>query len=275
LAWAANIFELLLLGTGVVLLVRQSLRERGQPPEHVAPWRVHWTDFVLWLCLIAFVVIAGEILMLSIYPMDPKGDLTPTDKLVLGGAQQVFILLAQLGILWSKNSFSPAPLNREKLTLPRIIAQGARAFVTAIPLIVIASLAWGFVLDGVQQLFPHLRAAPQSVVQIIADKPDLGIISLTILFAVALAPVNEELLFRAGLYRFLKGKFPRRVALGAASFVFAAAHYNLYSFVPLFVVGWLLARTYERSGHIGVSMVFHALFNLNTIVMFVIFPGQL
>jgi hypothetical protein len=90
-----------------------------------------------------------------------------------------------------------------------------------------------------------------------------------------LAPVNEELFFRAGLYRFFKGRLKPRHALVATNLLFAAAHANLQEFLPLFVIGLLLTRAYERSGNIAVPMVFHALFNLNNIALVILFPEML
>ena len=55
----------------------------------------------------------------------------------------------------------------------------------------------------------------------------------------------------------------------------AAAHANLQEFLPLFVIGLLLTRAYERSGNIAVPMVFHALFNLNNIALVILFPELL
>ena len=47
-------------------------------------------------------------------------------------------------------------------------------------------------------------------------------------------------------------------------------HANLMSFVPLVIVGILLARIYEKSGNLMVSIWFHAFFNAFSLLMLLI-----
>ncbi len=274
LTWAADLSQLLLLVGGTVLLAKQIVRERGQPPENLVPWRVRWPDFGLWMCTIMIALSASSMLLTTVYPLDPGQKLSNFDSLVFGGVGQIAAIAVLLAFLWSRSVLSPAPVNRESWPLTRILGQGALAYLTAFPLICIASQGWQLVIDYAQNLYPQVNLPEQTVVKLIENHPDAGEVCLTLLFAVGLAPLAEELLFRAGIYRFLKGKFSTRAALGITSLCFAAAHANWLQSVPLFVVGWLLARSYERSGHIGVPMVFHALFNLSNIVMMLLSPGQ-
>ena len=47
-------------------------------------------------------------------------------------------------------------------------------------------------------------------------------------------------------------------------------HANLMSFVPLVIVGVLLARAYEKSGNLLVPIWFHAFFNAFSLLMLLI-----
>jgi len=93
------------------------------------------------------------------------------------------------------------------------------------------------------------------------------------LLAIVVAPFTEEMIFRAGLFRFFRGRMPHWLAVVASSVLFGACHLiqspieNLPEFLPLVVLGCILSVAYERTGRIGTTIVAHALFNLNTIVI--------
>jgi membrane protease YdiL (CAAX protease family) len=108
-----------------------------------------------------------------------------------------------------------------------------------------------------------------------AKSPWLLIVMITL--AVVIAPLNEELVFRAGLFRFLRTRIPRWLALLLPALTFAVLHVNwhtlqgLASLAPLVMLAIVFSLAYERTGRIGTSIVAHACFNLNTIL--VIFSG--
>jgi hypothetical protein len=88
-----------------------------------------------------------------------------------------------------------------------------------------------------------------------------------IALALVVAPVSEELVFRAGLFRFLRSRAPRWVAFAVSAGLFALLHGNWVSSLPLFVLGLLFAAAYERTGRVAVPMLAHAFFNLNTLLL--------
>jgi hypothetical protein len=98
-----------------------------------------------------------------------------------------------------------------------------------------------------------------------------------IVLALVTAPISEELVFRAGLFRYFRTRMPRSIALIAPALMFAVLHVNwetlegLASVGPLVMLATIFSLAYERTGRIGTSMVAHALFNLNTIML--IFTG--
>ena len=58
-----------------------------------------------------------------------------------------------------------------------------------------------------------------------------------------------------------------KTAIRSCGCLFGAAHANWASFVPLAVLGVVLALAYEATGDIRVPIVAHGLFNLNTILI--------
>jgi membrane protease YdiL (CAAX protease family) len=88
-----------------------------------------------------------------------------------------------------------------------------------------------------------------------------------LLVACVLAPVYEELLFRAGLYRFCRQRLGRGWALLISGVCFGALHGNWAGFLPLALLGMGLAVAYEATGSIRVAIIAHGLFNLNTVLI--------
>ena len=92
-------------------------------------------------------------------------------------------------------------------------------------------------------------------------------IAVLVLIAVVLAPIIEELIFRGCLYRFLKSQTAILPAQIISGILFSLMHANIFSFLPLALIGVLLARVYEKTGSILVSIWFHAFFNGHTLLM--------
>jgi membrane protease YdiL (CAAX protease family) len=265
----ADYYQICLIVAGVFVLARQTRRARGEPSPPIEPWKARWLDFLLWLWVILISIYLGEGLLGLIYA--PARHQPPDDlSVVLSGVVfQGCWLAAQLGMVLTRRSWSPAPVNREPMGLGRAFVQGGLAFLAAYPIIIAVSLVWQWLL----QLF-GFALSQQDAVKILEGNPTTMETTLLVVFAVAAAPIAEELFFRAGFYRFLKSQMRPLFALLVASALFAFAHANLLTFAPLFVLGVLLARAYEKSGNLAVPIVFHALFNLNTIALTLLFPDQ-
>ena len=82
--------------------------------------------------------------------------------------------------------------------------------------------------------------------------------------AVMIAPVIEELFFRGFLLTYLKTHVKTWPAILISAAVFAVAHQNLDSVLPLWVLGIVLGVAYEHTGSILLPMGIHACFNLTT-----------
>jgi membrane protease YdiL (CAAX protease family) len=75
------------------------------------------------------------------------------------------------------------------------------------------------------------------------------------------APFTEELFLRGIIFRgYLLAKGPV-VAYGMSSALFAVLHLNLPAFLPLFVIGLVLAWLYQRTGSLVPCIVAHGVNN--------------
>ncbi len=149
-------------------------------------------------------------------------------------------------------------------TIPWAEATGY-AFATllvALPVLTLISLGWTQLLRAI-----GLPDAPQDLIGLFKEIKSPLVVAGMLLIACVGAPIYEELIFRAGIYRYLRQKFGRTPALLVSGFCFASLHGNWAGLLPLAVLGMLLAIVYEVTGSIRVPIMAHGLFNLNTIVI--------
>jgi membrane protease YdiL (CAAX protease family) len=123
-------------------------------------------------------------------------------------------------------------------------------------------LAWKAVVEALG--YPSNE---QDLVGLFRDCDDPVRWVVMVLLATVLAPLTEELVFRAGLFRFLRNRLPRGMALIIPAIIFALLHGNLVAIVPLSALGVFFALAYEHTGRISVPIIAHALFNLHTILL--------
>ena len=80
-------------------------------------------------------------------------------------------------------------------------------------------------------------------------------------FAVVIAPVAEEFIFRGMLFPFIQQRGYPGFAWFGVSALFALIHMNAPAFVPLFVFALALTWLYEKTDNLLAPITAHALFN--------------
>ena len=90
-----------------------------------------------------------------------------------------------------------------------------------------------------------------------------------LLHVLVIAPIVEEVIFRGYIYRILKSKIPIIFATIINSTLFALIHYNVLSYILLFVLSIFLTYIYERNGSIICPIIIHSLFNLMMSILIV------
>lgn len=79
--------------------------------------------------------------------------------------------------------------------------------------------------------------------------------------AIVLAPIAEEIIFRGIIYPTIKKTGYPKLALWGTSLLFAAIHINALSFIPLLILGAVLALLYEKTGNLITPILTHSVFN--------------
>lgn len=297
----AGAIFLAILGASAVLWIIDLQRDQRKfvCDAGVPAWTIGWANFGIFICvLVTSVVVVQLFASVLVHQMNPieatsinneieldtAGDLvsiadTPSSErpALTPWMAVMSILSLQLPLLgtfcllrrYYPNYFA-GQLNSRYLTLWQSLAEAIPQFIRYLPIIWIVSFVWSTLLTELQLRGIIEQFPPQELIKLFTNGGDRTAIILLSIFAVLLAPIVEEIIFRGGIYRFFKSQSTVLPAQIISAVLFAIMHGNLMSFLPLVAVGIFLARVYERSGSILVPMYFHACFNGFSLLMLLI-----
>jgi membrane protease YdiL (CAAX protease family) len=148
---------------------------------------------------------------------------------------------------------------------PRALAWAALGFLVVLPV----ALALESLSQAVLQKIGWEPQA-QTAVELLRNAPLWPTGVYLGFFAVVLAPIAEEFLFRGVLFPFVRQLgFPRLAWFGVSG-LFALIHGDVAIFVPLFVLALALTWLYERTGSLLAPIAVHSLFNTANLVLLVL-----
>ena len=87
------------------------------------------------------------------------------------------------------------------------------------------------------------------------------VLGLTLVLACLVGPIAEEIFFRGVLYAALRTRTSRFWAMAASGSLFAVVHTNPVGFLPILLLGCVLADLYERTGSLLASITVHIMHN--------------
>ena len=266
-----SLVEYGLWAVGAVILLRflfgDASRVRREAPSPLQPWSITIVHFFrMALC----VIVGGWIVPVIVVQLGNHlpASVTPTGNLwimVQGLAFQLGLLAGVVAALLLPRDLDESPA----LVFPDARPLSSRPFLDAIgtllvalPVITLLGFVWKRCLSRL-----GIETPDQEMVDVFRNAGSPSELTLLITLAVVVAPLTEELIFRAGLFRYLRTRLPYWVALLAPAAIFAALHTNAVAFLPLFALGILFSLAYERTGRISVTIIAHGLFNLHTILL--------
>ena len=264
---AVTAIEAALLLGGVLLIWLQILSPAGRilfrQPSPLSPWTISLSDFLTF----AFLMIAGGLLAAFVGGLLINRLQLPLDtKTILNSAAFQFGLL--LGPAFLPLELGHHPL-RPALNFSTL-KSGVVTFLITLPIVTVANLAWLMILEKA-----GLPVEQQDLLRLFSEATQPAIIVVMIVLATVVAPIAEELLFRATLFRYLRTRLPRWLALLVPGTLFAVLHVNwvtldgLASLVPLITLAVVFSIAFERTGKIATAIIAHGLFNLHTILLLV------
>ncbi|GIV15838.1 MAG: hypothetical protein KatS3mg022_1273 [Armatimonadota bacterium] len=102
-----------------------------------------------------------------------------------------------------------------------------------------------------------------------------GAIALAFVLVVAVAaPIGEELFFRGFVFNVLRNRMNCTSAVWLSAALFALLHASVKNFLPILVIGVLLARLYARTGSLWSSVVMHGTFNFLSALATIVLGGR-
>jgi membrane protease YdiL (CAAX protease family) len=260
----------------IVLLTRiRKINRLGRAP--IPAWPLATTDFALFMVALMLWFVLSGIIVLHAYEWIMGESAVPgTGIAVLGG----FLLQAGMLYLFLRFKFhyrSPneGPISPKILTLTQSLGLGLFYFLAALPVVYGVGFVWGLCLELLRQYGFEIDLPLQDAVLLFQDASNPVAFFGLILLAVVVAPIVEESVFRAGVYRFFKGKTSMAMALLISGILFGLIHGNLQSLPGLVAVGVCLGIAYELSGSLRVAIFFHGFFNLNSIIWILLIPEGL
>jgi membrane protease YdiL (CAAX protease family) len=261
-----------------LILFKASARARFRGPSPLAAWNISFTSFfVAVLCILISAMVAGGIIRVAaLFFPSLFTDQTAAMITNLGVLHVCFIGGALTAVALTRSApdwlGEPAVAQEMAPSVPAyqgsVWLAGFCTFLVTLTVVIPLSLLVRYLM-----LRAGVPSDNQDQVETLLKAESPLKIALFSFFAVALAPVGEELIFRAGLFRYLRTRTPRWVALLLPAIIFAGPHVNpqtmagLNAFVPLIALAVIFSIAYERTGRIAVTIIAHALFNLHTVVL--------
>lgn len=271
--WGAFVFLF-----GAFAAVRQFRALRREPPRQSVPaWDATLPQLTAFVAAALFCLLGVGILCAgAARKLFPDAELQGNLSYLVPVMQPLALVAILVFIKCVPDAF-PKPLDaaRER-------GAGARGFFSLLSLkdafgvpaffgaaVFAVTLATLATLGVVSFLPEEIRAMFQERQQLVEELSSPGRALAFALSAPAIAivtPILEELIFRVGIYRFLKSRMPAVAAAIISSVIFAALHDAAVSFLPLTVLGCVLCFAYEKTGRVAAPMLIHAFFNANTLL---------
>lgn len=246
------------------------LLEKIRDSERLAKWNISPVDFGLFVCflLMGSYLLSG--LFVSAYAYF-SGVEQNFDSLPFVIASSLGFQLSSI-LAWALFRFF---IRYESANRPegfsRSVTIGTVGFICVYLLLIPSVYVWKSTLDALN--FEYEYQLPVLLVQNGGSALEMGMMAFLI---VLVAPICEEIVYRGFLFRYLNKRVSMGLAISLSAGVFALMHMNLYSFLPLFILGVALCLVYKLSGNIVSSITIHALFNLvNLVTIFFMEPIQL
>ncbi len=245
------------LGTPAAGAAASDASQRSAPPALPAlkPWTASTADLGMLLWVVFCGGLFMQILGMGLLQWCEAG--TTLTQLLVGA-------MFQLGMLGGCLAFTRFNAAGKNYDFPRggFVREGVITFLISLAPVFAVGFAWNAFLSAL-----GVPADPQDLVRLFRNTSNLPMLCFLVGLATLIAPLTEELVFRAGVFRFLHSRVAPFNALLLSSVLFGAIHMNLASFPQLAVLGVIFSLSYQRTGNVAVPMLAHALFNLNTILM--------
>ncbi len=269
-----SLLILALVGLGVVIdVILVSTRLSGQRLD-IATYRpaaVPWTltDIMRVIVLFLFfgyMLVLIESALMHLVPVIANDNFRMmVNSSLLDILSIVFICYFTLGQYNQKL----AALGLTLKNLKKNILYGIVGYIATLPILIGTLIVIAVIINLI-----HYVPEKQAVVELFLKETNVPLVAYTSLFAAIVGPFIEELFFRGFMYSAVKKYIGVFWATVVTAVIFGALHAHLVGFVPIMILGVLLAYLYEKTGSLVSSITVHMLHNLS-MVFFVFLVKQL
>jgi membrane protease YdiL (CAAX protease family) len=227
------------------------------------PWGMKELMFATVALILVWTAVDGTVLLaLKLTHIEVDDDRTMPWLLVTEMVIRISVLLGFIGFFrWRQIDWRRALGLRRDSPL-RAIGFGVIFFLAVLPVVAVV-----FVIYSKFCQLVHIEDTPQPIADLLATSNSTVVVVLIAAFALTVAPVFEEFLFRGFAYPALKQRWGTWRALTVVSAVFALIHLHVPSLGPLFALAVGLGLAYELTGSLLAPITMHALFNAINIAM--------
>ena len=149
------------------------------------------------------------------------------------------------------------------------ILSGMAAYIFIVPLLFIVLVFSIWFLDLLGYTPP-----PQPVFEVFMEEERSRVLFFLTIFVSLFGPIVEEIFFRGFMYSAIKKRLGFLGAAFLSASIFSLLHANIVSFLPIMMLGALLAYLYERTGSLVAPITVHMVHN-SVIVGFMFFIKEL
>lgn len=131
----------------------------------------------------------------------------------------------------------------------------------ALLLIIAVNFLYVFLMTRIFNIVP-----PSSKIEELVSNKNISSMMLLVVVSV-IAPACEEIYFRGFLFQGIKKSWGVFAGILVSSILFAAAHLDLYNFLPLLAIGWILTYIFHKTKSLIPVIFLHAIYNLLMILV--------
>lgn len=192
--------------------------------------------------------------------LPPHGLSSLVQTALIHGISSLATLAVVLAIVRGSGRSPVVSLGIWRPPSPRIALELLLVLIAFLPACLLIKVLWSALLAGVG-LEPRNQETVEAFIDSLEAGHGLDALALGV-GAILVAPVIEEVLYRGLLHTYLARRLrsPWLPAILSSS-LFALIHFNLAALLPIWILGILLARVYERRGSLLDAILVHAYFN--------------
>ena len=128
-------------------------------------------------------------------------------NIITGGATlHLGMILVFVFYRYFQSHLFPQTLNVEAMSSSKAVKFGIYYFLASFPLVWLTGLCWVFILECINKAGWEIPLDLQPLVGIFEETKSPLALALLFIMAILIAPIAEELVFRAGIYRFFKSR---------------------------------------------------------------------